>query len=186
VVLRRDEPITASFWETLDGKRKHAVVLLWLSARDFPDLELLAKPRMVFASSTLLGQRLYALPESERGDVYLTYPYVLPREPRTSRTQLAPSPRSDKAPIAGMDIGRKMHSLFQTVSGPLANMRSLVYRDYFLEVIETTADLAVTAGAYPRLSFGPGQRYASKGCYIVQVSAGPNPELIRKSEWVIY
>jgi hypothetical protein len=39
---------------------------------------------------------------------------------------------------------------------------------------------------YLRLSFGPGQRYASKGCFIMQVGPGASPALIRKSEWVIH
>jgi hypothetical protein len=39
---------------------------------------------------------------------------------------------------------------------------------------------------FERLSFGPGQRYASKGCYIVQLSKGEKPGLIKKSDWVIH
>jgi hypothetical protein len=39
---------------------------------------------------------------------------------------------------------------------------------------------------YERLSFGPGQRYASKGCYIVQLTPGPNPAVVKKSAWVIH
>ena len=35
-----------------------------------------------------------------------------------------------------------------------------------------------------RISFGPGQRYAMKGCYIVQLSEGAKPELVKKSDWV--
>jgi hypothetical protein len=38
---------------------------------------------------------------------------------------------------------------------------------------------------YEKVTFGPGQRYASKGCYIVQLAAGGNPELERRSEWII-
>lgn len=37
-----------------------------------------------------------------------------------------------------------------------------------------------------RITFGPGQRYASKRCYIVQISNGPKAELVRKSDWVIH
>jgi hypothetical protein len=47
-------------------------------------------------------------------------------------------------------------------------------------------DKGDTIANYPRLSFGPGQRYASKGCYIVQLSSGEKPEVIRKSDWVIH
>jgi hypothetical protein len=36
------------------------------------------------------------------------------------------------------------------------------------------------------MSFGTGQRYASKGCYVVQLSEGPKPELAKRSEWIIY
>ncbi len=79
-----------------------------------------------------------------------------------------------------------MHSLSQTISGPLSKMRSFVSRDYFLELIEAAPDLVAVPETYPRLSFGTGQRYASKGCYIVQLGAGPNPELAPKSEWVIH
>jgi hypothetical protein len=38
----------------------------------------------------------------------------------------------------------------------------------------------------PRLSFGPGQRYASEDCYIVQLSSGEKPEIITKSNRVIH
>ncbi len=39
---------------------------------------------------------------------------------------------------------------------------------------------------YERLSFGPGQRYASKGCFVVQLGKGPRPALVKKSAWVIH
>jgi hypothetical protein len=39
---------------------------------------------------------------------------------------------------------------------------------------------------FERLSFGPGQRYMSKGCYIIQLASGSQPEMIRKSDWVIH
>jgi len=47
-------------------------------------------------------------------------------------------------------------------------------------------DQFFTITLYPRLSFGPGQRFAAKGCYIVQLGAGPEPGLVRMSDWVIY
>ena len=38
---------------------------------------------------------------------------------------------------------------------------------------------------YPRLGFGPGQRYAAKGCYLVQLGPGAMPELRQASDWVV-
>jgi hypothetical protein len=63
-------------------------------------------------------------------------------------------------------------------------MKEQFYRDYFLDIIAMSQDLDVPL--YERLSFGPGQRYASKGCYIVQLGPGKKPELIKRSEWVIH
>ena len=76
-------------------------------------------------------------------------------------------------------------SRFSVLPGPLARVRSFVYRDYFIELIEATPDL-VTPVTYPRLSFGTGQRYASKGCYVVQLTEGPKPEIVKRSEWIIF
>jgi hypothetical protein len=63
-------------------------------------------------------------------------------------------------------------------------MKGSYNRDNFLDVIGMMVDLEVPL--YERLSFGPGQRYASKGCYIVQLSKGDKPAFIKKSDWVIH
>ena len=68
------------------------------------------------------------------------------------------------------------------------------YRDALLDSVDMgrgslTMGPAVQDETYPlyeRFSFGPGQRYASKGCYIVQLSKGPKPELVKRSDWVIH
>ena len=185
-----EETLTADFWKKLADKYRHTVVLLWLDANDFPDLENLEKtkamPDMIFASSSLLGQRLYLLPEKARKSVYLTYPYTLPQDARKYRESIETSLRNLNLPITNIDIEFKMRSLFSTLTGALAMMRNYVYRDYFLELIEKTPDLTVVQVPYPRMSFGTGQRYASKGCYVVQLSEGPKPELVKRSEWIIY
>ncbi len=190
IVLKANEAIPAGLWKKTGSLHKKAVVLLWLNAGDFPDLGNLAKegpkPAVVMASATLLGKKLYSLPEAERGDVYLTYPYALPQESKGYRAPTATPLASDKIPISHREPALKMHALFQTVSGPLSRLRAFVYRDYFLEMIESLPDLAPGSLIYPRLSFGQGQRYASKGCYVVQLGTGPKPELVKRSEWVIH
>jgi hypothetical protein len=183
LVLDRTKAIPADLWKTLADKHRHAVVLLWLDAQDFPALDTLARtqtlPETVFASYGLLKQTTYDLPETYRTSVYITYPYTLPTAAPPAKNALLPAASRD-------DIGLKMRSLFNTINGPLAMMRSFVYRDYFMEVLESTPDQTIAGMAYPRLSFGSGQRYASKGCYVAQLGPGPDPVLEKKSEWVIY
>ena len=76
------------------------------------------------------------------------------------------------------------YSIQEILTQALIDMKGNYYRDNFLDVIGMMDDLEVPL--YERLSFGPGQRYASKGCYIVQLSKGGKPELVRKSDWVIH
>jgi hypothetical protein len=59
-----------------------------------------------------------------------------------------------------------------------------LYRDHLLDVMSLQMDLIVQD--YERFSFGPGQRYASKGCYIIQLGPGEDPPLLPRSEWVIH
>jgi len=56
------------------------------------------------------------------------------------------------------------------------------YRDALLDVIGTFMDQVVPL--HERLSFGPGHRYASKGCYIVQLDKSVPPGFIRTSSWL--
>ncbi len=190
VVLGPSEQLTATFWKKLFDKHPRAVVLLWLGTKDLASLDRLAQaatgPHMVFVSSGLLGQSLYSLPEKARDFVYISYPYSLPRESQKYKSSIEAALDKNNIPITNLDIEYKMFSLFSALTGPFAMMRDYVYRDYFLEQIESSSDISTTPITYPRLSFGPGQRYASKGCYIVQLSEGPNPELVKRSEWVIH
>ena len=66
----------------------------------------------------------------------------------------------------------------------MMHVRRNYYRDYLLDVIDMMAD--TKSLAFERVSFGPGQRYISKGCYIIKLSPGAQPNLIRESDWVIH
>lgn len=190
VVVKGDEAVPEDLWTRVDKMHKQAVVLLWLNDRDFPNLTLLAKgqprPALVMASYGMLGQKFNSLPESERGTLYLTYPYALPEESKGCRLQIGNSVKGQSVPLNQREQALKMNALIQVLPGALSRLRTFVYRDYLLELIEATSDFESGLIPYSRLSFGQGQRYASKGCYVVQLGAGEKPKLIKRSEWVIH
>lgn len=189
LVVAGDEPLPPKLWDKISQMHKKAVVLLWLNDRDFPDLALLAKdqpkPALVMASYSMLGKKVYSLPESQRNTLYLTYPYALPEEAKGYRAHFAAASTAKTVPLAQRDPALKMNSLFPVVAGALSRLRTFVYRDYFIELIEATPNLESGQIIYSRLSFGQGQRYASKGCHVVQLGAGAKPKLIKRSDWVI-
>ena len=94
--------------------------------------------------------------------------------------------QAKKLPITNFDIQSKMYFLGWTLAPAVKMMRDDFYRDYFFDLIDMMRDQYYAVAVYPRLSFGPGQRYASKGCYIVQLTSGPEPRLEKRSDWVVH
>lgn len=172
-------------------EHKPAALILWADSDVLPELpQLLTRngaTEMVFVSSGYLGGRSVAIPESVRDKVFLTFPYRLTPYvgPKTggfdSRTPFVTSAK---------DIGdrriasRTLDVLQQSVQRSLSLLYDNLYRDNLLDIMSMQMDLVVRD--YERLSFGPGQRFVSKGCYIIQLGPGPDPKLIPKSDWVIH
>jgi hypothetical protein len=162
------------------AQEKPAAVLLWDGPAALPELETLAanenRPAMVFVSSSYLGKGLWSLKETLRNFTYITYPFRLQDKADPLNPTRVLSATASKG-------ANQAYAIIEVVTNALADMKGSYYRDNFLDVIGMMENLEVPL--YERLSFGPGQRYASRGCYIVQLSGGEKPSLVKKSDWII-
>ena len=59
------------------------------------------------------------------------------------------------------------------------------FSDYFVESVEQETESTANPGVFPHMSLGPGQRFASKGCYIVRPSGDVQGEFEAASEWLV-
>ena len=169
-------------------KEQPTAVLLWTGAGALGAIESLAdqagRPGKVFLSSRLLGTQVMAIPEKARPFTWITYPYRDPQEePKFSRYA--------NSLLAGLGnhkpetrISTQTYSMLQLFQAIQVDMDRNLYRDNVMDRLGMMRDAVLPD--YLRLSFGPGQRYASKGCFLMQLSPGPEPKLIRKSDWVIH
>jgi hypothetical protein len=197
VTLKNGEKITGTFIEQLLINEKPATIVLW----DGPDvssaLELLAtarnKPERVFVSLRYLGKNIRIVPEGAREFTFITYPYsfalqltgtamgkILVEDDSKWNISLKDALKHDNVTNAK----QLSDSTTQLLTMALMDMKGYYYRDNFFDVIGMVPDQH--SQLFGRISFGAGQRYASKGCYIVQLTKGPNPEVVRKSGWVTY
>ena len=185
ILLPEGKPLALATLADLLAREKPSTVLLWTGASAFPALTALTRGATgAFMSARLLGSQLTSLPELVRTQVWITYPYRDPKlEPKYSLyadtllgglMQRHPETR----------ISTRTYALIQILRQALMDMDRHFYRDNLLDRIGMQRDQILPD--YLRLSFGPGQRYASKGCFIMQVGPGPSPVLLRKSEWVIH
>ncbi len=190
IVLAPDQRASEDLWRGLTGSLPGSVVLLWLGPEDLADLQALAapaqRPETIFLSDGLVGGSRSSIPEEIRGFTYLTRRTALPGDKPRAELAIEQWLRSRRIPITNKLIQSKMYAFGGILSGCLREMRHDFYRDYLLDVLDMMRDQYYTVAAYDRLSFGPGQRFASKGCYIVQLGEGPNPELIKASRWVVH
>lgn len=171
-------------------KHKPGILLLWTDAGLLPNLPALTTqlkaPGMVFVSSGYLGKKTATIAESVRDSIYITYPYRLTPYvgPKTggfdAKIPILPSAKN----FGDRRISsRSTTMLQQTTLQGLNLLYDNLYRDHLLDIMSMQMDLTVRD--YERFSFGPGQRYVSKGCYIIQLGPGADPALLPRSEWVI-
>jgi hypothetical protein len=127
---------------------------------------------------------MYDLPEKIRKIIYITYPYRLPEDFNRYQPSLSGLQKSIKSPADYSLIQAKTNFNVMIITKSIFMLKGFFNRDRFLEVVDMMQDETMVP-LYPRLSFGPGQRSISKGCYIVQLTDGPDPKLIGVSDWVI-
>jgi len=172
-------------------KHKPEVLLLWTDAELLPSLpKLVARlpaSGAVFVSSGYLGKKTVSIAENIRNRVYLTFPYRLTPYvgPKTGGLDARIPVLTNAKDFGNRRIASRTVTILQqaTLLG-LSLLYDNLYRDNLLDIMSMQMDLVVQD--YERLSFGPGQRYVSKGCYIIQLGSGSDPALLPRSEWVIH
>jgi len=178
----------------LAGKRP-AVLLVWDDAGCLPGLETLGKrrdrPDTIFLSARYLGERVWTLGEPLRDLALLTYPFVFSSKVTPAgMAKLAIQEDTQKTlkrggePVRGelLQITAQTNVLTQLLLNLLMDLRGNYYRDNLLDVAGMMTDQQHPL--YGRVSFGTGQRYASRGCFVVQLSHGESPVLVKKSGWI--
>ena len=191
VTLSADQLLDQQAVEKLLSKYKPGVLVLWTDATLLTNLPALASrvsaPKIILMSSGYLGNKTTTIAESIRDRVYLTYPYRLAPYVGTKDGGI-----DAKVPIlaSAKRLGERRISsrttsmLTQVALRGLYFMYDNLYRDHLLDIMSTQMDITVLD--YERFSFGPGQRYVSKGCYIIQLGPGNEPALLQRSDWVIH
>lgn len=189
-----DQPIAtgqklgADFWKKLSGAYPKAVLLLWLAPEDLAGVGALAESgnKPLFFSSTLLGYEYGTLPDQIRDFSFVTYPVRLPSDSGYSRTLLNNWMGFKKLPVTNPKIASQVFLIRTLFSDALLATAGEYYREYFLDSLDESKDQTNSSVTYPKLSFGPGQRYASKGCYVVTLPKGDQAKVVQQSDWVIY
>jgi len=183
-VVHRARKLSSDFWEKLFKDEAGATFVLWLGDAD---LESLAAAQVsanqvsqIYLSYSLLKTLPPRVPQNFRDKTFLTYPFTLTPTPHGYRARAWL--RSRGVVRAYEQIQLNTYFTLTVVDHSLVNLTGNFSRDYFIESIEHETEVTPNPGVFPRLSLGPGQRFASKGSYIVKVSG---ERIEAASGWII-
>jgi mono/diheme cytochrome c family protein len=175
-------------WQKLVRETQAEVLVLWLRDRDLTGLTALAGDKApalkLFLSSSLIDDRARTLPVSLYDRVLLVHPFDLPAASERKFIRTRNWLRLRDIPVKDMRVQASAYLALTMANRAVRHLRNNYSRDFFIERIEHMMDNIVSTFIYPRLSLGPGQRFASKGAYIVKPVAGKE-ELSAVSEWIV-
>lgn len=182
------DPLSSGAWSTLLRDARPATLVVWLPPTDVQNLAATGTPpaglQAVYLSASLFAMQHAGLADGWRDRLRMVYPFALPANRARHLARLNVWLRARNIALA--DARTQANAYFAaTVTGDaLAHIGENFSRDYFIERIEQMAETALSPSIYPRLSLGPGQRFASRGGYILGFPQGAKTP-VPVSDWLI-
>ena len=162
-----------------------ATLVLWLSGKDvaaLPDGG--PQASRTYISGTLAGFEGAPLPRRWRERSVLVYPIDLPAA-RGARLAYSLDPWLQQHGITRRDErlqGNTLAACRLLVEG-MARIRDVYAPQYLVESIEIAMGNAAASTPFPRFALGAGQRYGSKGSYLVKL--GADGIVLPQGEWIV-
>ena len=162
-------------------------LVLWLRPVDIAALDSPPPPAptAVFMSGLMGGLEQMSLPSNWRDRTHLTYPFALPDQHRIGVDFALGWFRIRNIPIVAEQVQADTYLACGLLSETLSHMVDTFVPDYLVERIEDNIEHRIITGYYPRLTLGPGQRFASKGGYITHFANQEGPKLVPDGGWTI-
>jgi hypothetical protein len=157
-------------------------LVLWLSPEDVAALPALPPPgAAVWLSGLLGGLEQIPLPPAWQPVSELSYPVELPERRALAMTLPEGWFRIKHIPLTRERVELQTYIACQILSETLGEMHVNFVPEYLVERLEVMLSHRRFNGMYPRLSLAPGQRFATKGGYLVHFAA-PH-RLVADGDW---
>jgi hypothetical protein len=153
-----------------------------LNGRSYPPI---ADAAGIYVSGLMADLERAPLPPAWRGTARMSYPFDLP----TARKFRMNYPLGwlQVRHIAPADeiVQSNTYLACGILAELLTSMQDNFVRDYLIERIEDMLSHRVLSGLYPRLGLAPGQRFASKGGYIVHFTESAGTQISPDTDWMV-
>jgi hypothetical protein len=162
------------------------VLVLWLRAADLKALPApTPKNPEVYASGVMGGLEQAPLSPAWRRIARIAYPFELP-EARSLRLNYALGWfHLEQIPVVDERVQVDTYIACSVLAQTLSSMIGEYQRDYLVERVEAMLSSRLVDGYYSRLGLAPGQRYASKGGYLVRFAEPTGVRVVADGNWIV-
>jgi hypothetical protein len=162
------------------------VLVLWLRPQDVANLgEVPPGLASVYMSGRMGGLDLAPLPPDWRAITHMSYPFELPERRAVQVDYPMGWFRMRQIGVVAPQVQADTYLACIILADTINHMVDTFVRDYLVERVDDGLEHRILTGYYPRLALAPGQRFASKGGYLVHFSAGPRSHVIADGDWVV-
>ncbi len=174
-----------SLAKALRGIPEDDALVLWLRPADIVTLGKAIPPHTVFMSGLLGGLERAPLPIGWRGVTHLSYPFDLPERRRVRVDYALGWFAIRHIPVVDEQVQADTFLACGLLAETLSHMADTFVRDYLVEIVEDMVERRVITGYYPRLTLAPGQRFASKGGYMVHFADANGTRIVADGDWIV-
>jgi hypothetical protein len=158
--------------------------VLWLRPADLAALKG-EPPKTVYLSGLLGGLEAAPLPPAWRSNARMAYPFDLP-ERRQVRVDFALGWfRMTKIPVVDAQVQVDTYLACGLLSETLSHMVDTLGPEFLIERLQSMLERRIVTGYYPHLGLGTGQRFASKGGYLVRWTQATGPRVAAEGDWTV-
>ncbi|NTZ87564.1 cytochrome C [Burkholderia metallica] len=170
----------------LHGMAHDEVLVLWLRPPDLAALEHVPPASdTVFMSGLLGGLDSTPLPARWRGVTRVAYPFDLPEGRRVRVDYAFGWFTIRRIPMVAPQVQADTYLACGLLAETLSHLVDAFVGEYLVERIEDMLERRILTGYYPRLTLAPGQRFASKGGYIVRFAGPDRAKLAADGGWIV-
>jgi hypothetical protein len=184
-VLPADAPASAMTEAARHAASADAVVL-WLRGPDLASLP--ASPPEgvgVYLSGLMAGLERAPLPGAWKAGAHMAYPFDLPDRRRVRIDYALGWIVGRRIPLVAQQVQIDTYLALGLLSETLKHMADNFVRDFLVERMESGLAHRIITGYYPRLALASGQRFASKGGYVVHFQDPSGTALVAEGDWTV-
>jgi hypothetical protein len=179
-------PVGAQLRAALADAGSGDAIVLWLRPKDLAALgDRPPAGAQVWLSGLMGGLENAPLAPPWRAIAHMAYPVDLPDKRRVRLDYPLGWFRIRHIPVLDLQVQADTYLACGLLSETLKRMIDTFVSEYLVEQMETMLEHRIITGYYPRLTLAPGQRFASKGGYVVHFAEATGTRLVADSDWIV-